>query len=244
MKKKRVLPIIMLMCIVLLCACNYNRKSMKNEYVEKDGEKEYAENTDREADTDRQIEKGYDLPIDARQRAEAEEDCKEMMGLILELYKNADKGCASNVVIADEVIDQMVEKLKVTGCPVTITEIYSNMENYTKLEDFLNAAAAGRGGSAVVYEIHSDGGIGRYKYSYDGKDMYVLSAKAAWNDDKPVITYISYLVSRLMMSSMSMLHFICLGMNRYYIDFLIVMKRIQWGMRVLLPVLAQLLFGI
>ena len=192
MKKKRGLPIIMLMCIVLLCACNHNRKSMKNEYAEKDGEKEYAENTDREADTDRQIEKGYDLPIDARQRAEAEEDCKEMMGLILELYKNADKGCASNVVITDEVIDQMVEKLKATGCPVTITEIYSNMENYTKLEDFLNAAAAGRGGSAVVYEIHSDGGTGRYKYSYDGKDMYVLSAKAAWNDDKPVITYISY----------------------------------------------------
>ena len=192
MKKKRILPIIMLMCIVLLCACNHNRKSMKNEYAEQVGEKEYAENTDRDADTDRQIEKGYDLPIDARQRAEAEEDCKEMMGLILELYKNADKGCASNVVIADEVIDQMVEKLKVTGCPVTITEIYSNMENYTKLEDFLNAAAAGRGGSAVVYEIHSDGGIGRYKYSYDGKDMYVLSAKAAWNDDKPVITYISY----------------------------------------------------
>ena len=29
---------------------------MKNEYAEKDGEKEYAESTDREADTDRQIE--------------------------------------------------------------------------------------------------------------------------------------------------------------------------------------------
>ena len=186
MKKKRILPIIMLMCSVLLCACNHNRKSMKSEFAEKDGEKEYAESTDR------QIEKGYDLPIDARQRAEAEEDCKEMMGLILELYKNADKGSASNVVIADEVIDQMVEKLKATGCPVTITEIYSNMENYMKLEDFLNAAIAGRGGSAVVYEIHSDGGIGRHKYSYDGKDMYVLSAKAAWGDDKPVITYISY----------------------------------------------------
>ena len=192
MKKKRILPIIMLMCSVLLCACNHNRKSMKNEYAEKDDEKEHAESIDRKADTDRQIEKGYNLPIDARQRAEAEEDCKEMMGLILELYKNADKGCASNVVIADEVIDQMVEQLKATGCPVTITEIYSNMENYTKLEDFLNDAAAGSGGSAVVYEIHSDGGIGRYQYSYDGKDMYVLSAKAAWSDDKPVITYISY----------------------------------------------------
>ena len=120
MKKKRILPIVMLMCIVLLCACNHNRKSMKNEYAEQAGEKEYAESTDREAGTDRQIEtpsgypsmqygnkeeKGYNLPIDARQKAEAEEDCKKMMGLILELYKNADKSCASNVVIADEVID-------------------------------------------------------------------------------------------------------------------------------------------
>ena len=180
---------------------------MKNEYAEQAREKEYAESTDREAGADRQIEtpsghpsmpygnkeeKGYDLPIDARQRAETEEDCKKMMELIWELYKNADKSCASNVVIADEVIDQMVEQLKATGCPVTVTEIYSNMENYTKLENFLNAAKAGSGGSAVVYEIHLDGGIGRYQYSYDGKDMYVLSAKAAWSDDdKPVITYIS-----------------------------------------------------
>ena len=194
------------MCGVLLCACNNNRKNMKNEYAEQAGEKKYVESTDREAGTDRQIEvpsgylsvpygnkeeKGYNLPIDARQRAEAEEDCKEMMGLIWELYKNADKGCASNVVIADEVIDQMVEQLKATGCPVTITEIYSNMENYTKLEEFLNAAAAGSRGSAVVYEIHSDGGVGRYQYSYDGKDMYVLFAKAAWSDDKSVITYVS-----------------------------------------------------
>ena len=208
MKKKRILPIIMLMCSVLSCACNNNRKSIKNEYAEQVGEKEYAESTEREAGTDRKIEtpsgypsmpygnkeeKGYDLPIDARQRAEAEEDCKEMMGLILELYENADQGCASNVVITDEVIEQMVEQLKATGCPVTITELYSNMENYTKLEAFLNAAAAGNGGSAVVYEIHSDGGIGRYKYSFDGKDMYVLSAKAAWSDDDmPVITGISY----------------------------------------------------
>ena len=184
-----------MVCVTLLCACN-NNGNMKNEYAGKTGEneqKEYAESTDEEADTDRQIEKGYDLPIAVRQREEAEEDCKEMMWLISELYKNADKGCASNVVIADKVIEQMVEKLKAIGCPVTIMEIYSNMENHEKLEEFLNASLAGNSGSAIVYKIHSDGGIGRYKYSYDGKDMYVLYAKAAWSDDdKPVITYISY----------------------------------------------------
>lgn len=144
--------------------------------------------------TGKREEKGYDFPTDARQREEVEEECKEMMGLISELYKNADKGCAPNAVIADEVIDQMAGKLKSTGCPVTTTEIYSNMENYRKLEDFLNAAATGSSGLAVVYEIDSDGSIGRYQYSYDGEDMYVLSAKAAWSDDdKPVVTYISHM---------------------------------------------------
>ena len=195
LKKKVVLVTYVMVCVALLCACN-NNGNMKNEYAGKTGEneqKEYAESTDEEADTDRQIEKGYDLPIAVRQREEAEEDCKEMMWLISELYKNADKGCASNVVIADKVIEQMVEKLKAIGCPVTIMEIYSNMENHEKLEEFLNASLAGNSGSAIVYKIHSDGGIGRYKYFYDGKDMYVLYAKAAWSDDdKPVITYISY----------------------------------------------------
>ena len=201
MKKKSILLMITLVCSILSCACNKNWKSMKHEYAERtDRQKEIPSGhpfmpfgIKKETPSGNKDAKGYNLPIDARQRAEAEEDCKEMMGLIFEIYENAEKGCASDVVIADEVIDQMVEQLKATGCPVTITEIYSNMENYTKLEDFLNAAAAGSGGSAVVYEIHSDGGIGRYQYSYDGKDMYVLSAKAAWSDDdKPVITYISY----------------------------------------------------
>ena len=118
LKKKVILVAYALVCVALLCACNNNGKDMKNEYAGKTREneqKEYTESTDEEADTNRQIEKGYDLPIDAHQREEAEEDCEKMMGLISELYKNADKGCASNVVIADEVIDQMVEKLKATG---------------------------------------------------------------------------------------------------------------------------------
>ena len=176
----------MLLCCVSLCACNYSRGS--DELLSDDGtEKDITEESTNRA------EKGYDLPVSDSEREEAGDDCKEKMELIAELYKNADKGYASNVVIADETIDQMVEKLKNTGCPVTRTAVYSNMENYKELEDFLNASMKGDKGSAVVYEIHFDGGIGRYKYSYDGKDMYVLSAKAAWsNDDKPMITYISY----------------------------------------------------
>ena len=69
-----------MVCVTLLCACN-NNGNMKNEYAGKTREneqEEYAESTDEETETDRQIEKGYDLPIDARQREEAEEDCKDL----------------------------------------------------------------------------------------------------------------------------------------------------------------------
>ena len=188
MKKREILLIIMLLCCVSFCACKNGEE--RTEIISDSGVKEDI--TEESTETDR-VAKGYDLTVSDSERKEAEDDCKEMMGLISELYKNADKGCASNVVIADEVIDQMVEKLKSAGCPVTVTAAYSNMENYKALENFLNAAIKGSSGSSVVYEIHLDSGIGRYKYSYDGKDMYVLSAKATWSDDdKPVITYISY----------------------------------------------------
>lgn len=188
MNKRDILLIIMLLCCVSFCACNVGRERRK--MISDSGAKEDV--TEESVETDRAA-KGYDLPVSDSERKKAEDDCKEMMGLISELYKNADKGCAANVVIADEVIDQMAEKLKKVGCPVTAAEVYFNMENYKVLEDFLNNSAAGSSGSVVVYEIHSDGGIGRYKYSYDGKDMYVLSAKATWSDDdKSVMKYISH----------------------------------------------------
>ena len=188
MKKRDILLVIMLLCCVSFCACNNGRERMEI-VSDSEGKEDITEES---TETDR-VAKGYDLPVSDSERKEAEDDCKEKMELIAELYKNADKGYASNVIIADEIIDQMVEKLKSIGCSVTVTALYSDMENYKELEDFLNASIAGRSGSAVCYEIHSDGGVGRYKYIYDGKDMYILSAKAAWSDDdKPVITYISY----------------------------------------------------
>ncbi len=188
MNKRVILLIIMLLCCALLCACNDSRE--RTETVSDGGAREDIAEEGTEVD---RAEKGYGLPVSDSEREEAENDCKKMMGLISELYQNAEKGNAYNVVISDEIMYQMAEKLKSTGYPITLTAAYANMENYKELEDFLNASIAGSSGLAVVYEINSDGGIGRYKYSYDGKDMYVLSAKATWSDDdKPAITYISY----------------------------------------------------
>ena len=136
--------------------------------------------------------KGYELPVNHNEKEEAETDCRKIMRAVSDIYINADKDDETHITISNEAIHQMVKKVKKTGCPVTTIETYFNMENYKKVEDFLNASLAGNSGSVVVYEIHSDGGIGREKYIFDGMDMYVLSAKASWSDDnKPTITYIS-----------------------------------------------------
>lgn len=195
MKKRNRLLIVILMCSVLLCACSNNGESMKTANAgknEKNRHKANAESTE-EADTNKRMDKGYDLPIDARQRKEAEDDCKKMMELIRGIYIQADKGNALNIVLPDETISEMQDQLKKTNNPVIMTGIYANMDNFEGIDRFLRECIKGVSGSAVIYEIHSGGGIGRMKFIFDGADMYVLSVSAGWNDEsEPDIVYASY----------------------------------------------------
>lgn len=146
-----------------------------------------------EEDLDEQIEKGYDLPVDAGQRKEAEEDCKKMMELIRKIYAQADKGDALNTALSHDVISEMKDKLKATDNPVLTTEIYAVMENFENVDKFLENCIKGEHGSAVIYQIHSGGGLGRLKFIFDGTDMYVLSASAVWDhENEPAVVYVSY----------------------------------------------------
>ena len=71
-----------------------------------------------------QWEKGYGLPVDEQEEKEAENDCKKMMELIFDIYKDADKGTASNVVLNDETVLEMQKRLMETGCPVSTLVTY------------------------------------------------------------------------------------------------------------------------
>ena len=140
-----------------------------------------------------QWEKGYDLPIENGEKEAAEDDCKAAMELIAEIYRQADKGEASNVVISDHVILQMKDKVKAMGNPVTGSEVYAVMENYEEMENFLLNAEDGKTGEVILFRVRGNGGIRRLKFIYDGTDMYVLAANAAWNERGiPMFPYISY----------------------------------------------------
>lgn len=180
---------LLILGMMLLSACQ-NENSSEEISVET-----MVSSSDTVVETDERdvFEKGYNLPVDEEAGKRAEEECKEVMEMIAEIYRNADKGIASNVVLSDEIMCQMKEVIKETGQSVISSEAYATMENYEKMEEFLCACMDGEKGSAVIYEVNYDGGIGRMEYIFDGTDMYVLAARAVWNQkNQPGGTYLSY----------------------------------------------------
>ena len=120
-------------------------------------------------------ERGYDLPVDEVVKEEAIEDCKNVMNQMKVIYQKADKGTSSNVVVSETVMEEMQEVLKEKNVPVITSAPYSNMANYSKMEEFLFRAEQDLTGDIVLYRINRDGGIERLKFNYDGTDMYLLA---------------------------------------------------------------------
>ena len=193
-KKKSILLIMVFLIGCFVCACGKEKSVVGETLVEDTEEVSSTEETKSAEEEAAELwEKGYGLPVDEQEEKEAANDCKKMMELIFDIYKDADKGTASNVVLNDETVLEMQKRLMETGCPVSTLVTYSNMGNYESVDSYLENCAAGERGSVVVYEIHSDGGIGRIKYIYDGTDMYVVSAGSVWNKNgKSGMSYISY----------------------------------------------------
>ena len=193
-KKKSILLIMVFLIGCFVCSCGKEKSVVGETLVEDTEEVSSTEETkSAEEEAAEQWEKGYDLLVDEQEREEAESDCKKVIGLISDIYDCADKGDASNVVLKDETIHEMQDRIKEKGYPVTVTETYSSMENYEQFDNFIEECLEGKSGAVVVYELHSDGGIGRMKFIFDGTEMYVVSAGGIWNDNnKPGMSYISY----------------------------------------------------
>ena len=193
--KRIVLSIVVFMLCGFVCACG-KEKNVADELFAEDAEviSDTAETTLRtEIEVAEQWEKGYGLPLDEEEKIEAENDCIKMMDITFDIYNGACKGTTSNIVLSDETILEMQEKIAETGCSVSTFITYSSMGNYENVNQFLEEASEGESGSVTICEIHHDGGIGRMKFIFDGKEMYVVSARGTWNEDNnPSMSYTSY----------------------------------------------------
>ena len=190
MRRKKCIWLTMVFLLLgFLCACgkenDVSRESVSNSNEEIVSTEEIKSAKEKATE---QWEKGYNLPIDEKEREEAESDCKKRMELISDIYCSVYKGETANIVLKDETIHAMLERIKEEGYPVTTMEAYSNIENEESMDAFLKESKDGKSGSAVFYELHSDGSIGRNKFTFDGKDMYFLDVNGIWNR----VTSLSY----------------------------------------------------
>ena len=179
---------------VFCCSCSQKTNDVKKISTQHEKKlKSVPNNTKEDVISEEDLEKGYDLPVSAQENEEATRDSMQIMSGLEHIYRNADKGDSLNVVLDNKSICKMIKKIKQQGYSVTVSEDYSNMENYKRFSSFLAKAQKKQKGSGVIYEVHSEGSIGREKFIYDGKEMFLLASNASWDDNgKPIITFVSY----------------------------------------------------
>ena len=180
---------------VFCCSCSQKTNDVKKTSSQHEKKLKSVPNNNTKEDviSEEDLEKGYDLPVSAQENEEATRDSMQIMSGLEHIYRNADKGDSLNVVLDNKSICKMIKKIKQQGYSVTVSEDYSNMENYKRFSSFLAKAQKKQKGSGVIYEVHSEGSNGREKFIYDGKDMFLLASNASWDDNgKPIITFVSY----------------------------------------------------
>ena len=185
---------VMTLC-VFCCSCSQKTNDVKKTSSQHEKKLKSVPNNNTKEDviSEEDLEKGYDLPVSAQENEEATRDSMQIMSGLEHIYRNVDKGDSLNVVLDNKSICKMIKKIKQQGYSVTVSEDYSNMENYKRFSSFLAKAQKKQKGSGVIYEVHSEGSIGREKFIYDGKDMFLLASNASWDDNgKPIITFVSY----------------------------------------------------
>lgn len=185
---------VMTLC-VFCCSCSQKTNDVKKTSSQHEKKLKSVPNNNTKEDviSEEDLEKGYDLPVSAQENEEATRDSMQIMSGLEHIYRNADKGDSLNVVLDNKSICKMIKKIKQQGYSVTVSEDYSNMENYKRFSSFLAKAQKKQKGSGVIYEVHSEGSIGREKFIYDGKEKFLLASNASWDDNgKPIITFVSY----------------------------------------------------
>ena len=181
--------------MLFCCSCSQKTNDVKKTSSQHEKKLKSVPNNNTKEDviSEEDLEKGYDLPVSAQENEEATRDSMQIMSGLEHIYRNADKGDSLNVVLDNKSICKMIKKIKQQGYSVTVSEDYSNMENYKRFSSFLAKAQEKQKGSGVIYEVHSEGSIGREKFIYDGKEMFLLASNASWDDNgKPIITFVSY----------------------------------------------------
>lgn len=178
--KKVEILLAFLLLIVVACMKVKNKNVIEKSQV--------AEVTTEEADETSVWEKGYDLPVDPKEAAEAEKECTEIAAYVERFLQENGEPDLSIREISNKAEEVIIDAVDEKGYPVRGTGVYREFYNYEKLESFLQNAEISQAQEVIIYELHSEAGFAREKFYYDGFDMYQLFTNVSWsNEGEPQI---------------------------------------------------------
>ncbi len=181
--------------LVLLVMCLAGCKRWDTEYQEINIAETEAVSDREEADSSYQdkFAKGYDLSIAQTDIDQAENEMEDLLDIIENMYLPYINEEYEEIEIPENVLGKMADILAAKGYLVKADGIYSNIKNEEILDRFLIDSGESKKGSVVLYELRTRGVVARYKYSFDGSDMYVFaSGMEIKSDDTRYRTYCSY----------------------------------------------------
>ena len=128
-------------------------------------------------------------PVSNAKMKEYRENALAAMEVLRELYLAADKGAASNVVLSDATVAEMLVVLGQNG--YTAVDFYGelNVQNAQPLIDFGNGVKAGTEGEACYYVLHSDSTLHANNLAYKDGIASVTTVSVEWDENNEPSVY-------------------------------------------------------
>ena len=122
-------------------------------------------------------------PVSEAKLREYKENALAAMETTREIFQAADKGSASNVVLSDATVAQLISALGAGG--YTAVDYFGNMnvQNAQPLIDFGNAVNAGVEGEACYYVVHADGTLHGNNLAYKNGVASVTTVSVEWDEN-------------------------------------------------------------
>lgn len=122
--------------------------------------------------------------IDDADKSETEKVRKELIAVAegcMDIYAQADKGTAINVVLSMDTVRAMVDRIGAMGCPAVDAFGQLDMRCPQPIVDFGNSMPGYEDISVTYYTVYNDGQISAYHIGRDGGLWYLIAMSAEWN---------------------------------------------------------------
>lgn len=171
MKKKTGLTAGGLLVLTLLTACAAPAENGIN--IEND------ENMDAE-DAPYQVK---EIEMEETEEEHVKDQVSTLESMIGTIYAEAEKGDASNVVLNEDVVHEMIDIAGAAGMSITCGSHDYNMLNYEPVDECLRSAEEGEKSEAEFYEMTTSGYFRYFRLQAEDENLTVTYANAAFNDN-------------------------------------------------------------